>query len=173
MAKRQWTVQLEDGIHTIELDHKYWSGKRLITVDGAVVYEGRQTFIDFGSTHPINVAGKPGFIRIETNGLTFSYDAAVGGRSLTTGKEVAEPLPTPWWGWIFVLANALIVVLGVGGLFPILIGWQGGYQSYRISRRADWGPLARIAAGTGITVLAWALYLLTVLLGNIVKTQMG
>lgn len=34
MGKKVWEFTLEDGKHTVVLEHGYFSGKRVITVDG-------------------------------------------------------------------------------------------------------------------------------------------
>ena len=90
MAEKTWTFDLEDGSHTVELEHGTISGKRVIRVDGEVVEESTQ-LIDMGSIHPFEINAHRGSVVIRTNGITFSYDAVLDGRSLETGKPVALP----------------------------------------------------------------------------------
>src|SRR5438445_652943 len=56
MATKSWVLDLDDGSHTVELDHGPFSGKRTIRVDGRVVHESTN-FLDFGSKHSFEVGG--------------------------------------------------------------------------------------------------------------------
>jgi hypothetical protein len=92
MAKKNWTIQLEDGRHSVELDHGALSGKRRISLDGQVVEESQKT-IDIGSQHTFPLDGHECTVVIRTNGFTFSYDLLLDGQPLE--KRAARPKPPP------------------------------------------------------------------------------
>lgn len=92
MAKKNWTLQLEDGRHTVELDHGALSGKRRISLDGQVVEESQKT-IDIGSQHTFSLDSHECTVVIRTNGLGFSYDLLLDGLPLE--KRSARPKPAP------------------------------------------------------------------------------
>src|SRR3712207_398869 len=79
MPRKVWTIPLEDGSHTIELDHGAISGRRSIRVDGELVERSRH-HVDFGSSHTFELSGHLCEVVIDTNGLTFSYFLLVDGK---------------------------------------------------------------------------------------------
>ncbi|MBC6430115.1 hypothetical protein FM036_04365 [Nostoc sp. HG1] len=83
METKVWTFNLSDGQHTVELDHGYWSGKRIIKVDGQLVEESQKLF-DTGSEHRFDVNGNSCVLRIRPGtlgGLTgFEFELFVDGR---------------------------------------------------------------------------------------------
>ena len=79
MAKKVWVFRLEDGNHTVELEHGHWSGKRKIIVDG-VPLESSRKIIDRGSVHHFQVSGSPCVLHIESGGFTFRYNLYVDGK---------------------------------------------------------------------------------------------
>src|SRR5262245_10299611 len=122
MPKKTWRFRLEDGFHSVELDHNIWSGKRIIRVDGAIVEESRRTF-DLGSEHSIRVAGHPASVHIRSGGLSsYRYDLVIDGRSFTTGQPVG---PMPSWAWGFVAACVAIPLISMGGAVPAALGGGG------------------------------------------------
>jgi hypothetical protein len=158
MAKKVWTVDLEDGHHTVELEHAYLSGKRVITLDGREVVRA-QSVLDFGSEHPFQIGTHPALARISTNGLTFSYDLAVDGRSVATGKEVTQQPPMPKWAWIFIVLCAAIPVVAIGGAVPLLIGLAGGAACSRIAKHVSWSVAGRMAACAAVTLVSWVAFI--------------
>ena len=90
MAKKTWTFKLQDGTHTVVLEHGTISGKRAIFIDENKLdlppSEARQ-FMDSGSTHTFQVSGHDCLVVISTNGITFSYDFILDGKSLETGEN--------------------------------------------------------------------------------------
>ena len=76
-ADNVWRVHVDE----VELDHGTISGRRVITVDGAVVAEG-QKFFDTGSTHTFDIAGQRAVLEIEVThaGLMHASSLHVGGR---------------------------------------------------------------------------------------------
>lgn len=157
MANKAWTVDLEDGRHTVELEHAYLAGKRVIFVDGQEVVRA-QSLLDFGSDHPIRIGTHPALVRISTNGLTFRYDLAVDGRSVETGKELTRRPPMPKWAWVFIVLCAAIPVVSLGGAVPVLIGIAGAGACSAVARRTVWPAPARAAACAVVALACWAIF---------------
>lgn len=107
MTKKTWQFELEDGTHQVELEHGFFSGKRKIQVDGRIVFESnefRHLVFDTGGVHNFNVNSHPCAVIIRTdNGITFSYDLAVDGFSITTGKSIDSIKPVPAWVWLLIV----------------------------------------------------------------------
>jgi Fas apoptotic inhibitory molecule (FAIM1) len=162
MAKKIWTVTLEDGEHTIELEHDYISGKRDIYVDGTFVklsHGSTHYLIDFGSNHPFKIGGHCCIIHIRTNGITFSFDLSVDGRSISTGKQVDSSNSVPSWVWAFVLACGIIPIISLGGAVPALIGSGGAAYCYSISQDTSKKMTTRIFMCFGVTAICWSLFI--------------
>lgn len=54
MTATVWTLVLDGRRHTVEVHHGWWSGRRIIVLDGRVIMERKQ-FLDFGSTHEFTI----------------------------------------------------------------------------------------------------------------------
>ena len=135
MARKIWTIDLEDGKHVIDLEHGYFSGQRKIIVDGKLLEatsKARHLF-DMGSVHPIQINGHQCVIHIKTNGITFSYDLSVDGYSVGTGKP-ALPSALPSWAWIFIIACGIIPIISLGGAIPVAIGLSGAAMCASIAK---------------------------------------
>jgi hypothetical protein len=92
MARKVWTFEIEDGRHTVELEHGYWSGKRIIRMDGKVVQQTGKIahLFDAGSEHRF-LAGEHSFvIYIRPSLIHFQYDLAINGHSVQTGSPVTK-----------------------------------------------------------------------------------
>ncbi|MFC1904714.1 hypothetical protein ACFLXT_03005 [Chloroflexota bacterium] len=79
MSKKEWSFELADGRHTVELDYGYWSGKREITIDG-LPYESSRNIWDTGSVHHFEISGVPCILHIKINGYKVSYIFYVDGK---------------------------------------------------------------------------------------------
>lgn len=83
MDTKVWTFNLSDGQHEVELNHGYWSGKRLIKADGQIVEESQKLF-DAGSEHRFDLSGHPCILRIRPGPLGglagFEFELFVDGR---------------------------------------------------------------------------------------------
>lgn len=79
MAKKVWDFRLQDGNHTVELQHGHWRGKKEITVDGVTVESSRK-FIETGSMHHFQVSGVPCVLQIKAGGFTFQCHLYVDGK---------------------------------------------------------------------------------------------
>jgi hypothetical protein len=90
MATRNWAFWLQDGRHTIELDHERWSEKVIIRLDGRVIEEGTK-FADMGSEYPIIINGHSAIIQIRNNGFTYAYDLIVDGNPIPEKHRLNSP----------------------------------------------------------------------------------
>ena len=79
MRQRIWSFQGDDVQHTVKLEHGYWSGKRIISVDEVTVHESRKIW-DTGSEHRFDVCGQPCIIKIRNSPFSFDYELFVEGR---------------------------------------------------------------------------------------------
>lgn len=138
------------------MQHSYFGGKRVISVDGVMIVNERKV-VDFGTRHPFSIGGHHCTVVISTNGFTYNYDLLVDGQSMRSERQTAESGPAPWWGWLFIVACALIPVVSLGGILPAAVGLTGAIQCYQISRNRNRSLGSRIALCLGITLLAWAL----------------
>jgi hypothetical protein len=166
MTKKVWTVNLEDGKHLVELEHGYFSGKKVIYVDSINVvlqHESVRSFLDSDSDHPIKIGDHDGILHIRTNGLNFSFDLSVDGYSISTGKQVPLSKPLPWWGWFFVGLCVLVPLISLGGALPTAIGFGGASICYGISKDVSKGKMTRLLMCVGITALCWALFICIIL----------
>jgi hypothetical protein len=82
MAYRVWEFETEGDSHRIELQHGYWSGKRLIRLDGSII-DRSSKFLDNGTTHTFNISNHECSIRVIYSWwrpLSFSYECTVDGK---------------------------------------------------------------------------------------------
>ena len=83
MANKTWIFELEDGRHVVEIEHGYWSGKRIIKVDGKQV-EVSGKIIDTGSEHRFEISGHKCILRIRPGTLGglfgFEFELFLDGR---------------------------------------------------------------------------------------------
>jgi hypothetical protein len=122
MAKKTWELELGEGKHLVELEHGYWSGKRTIRVDDYTIVDSanwQHTLFDTGSVHEFNIGNHPCAVVIRTNGLTFSYDLAVDGYSVTTGQPLNSIKPMATWVWILIATGTPILCCVAGQIFWI------------------------------------------------------
>jgi hypothetical protein len=125
MTKKTWQFELEDGKHQVELEHGFFSGKRNIQLDGKAIFESSEfqnLVFDTGGVHEFNVNSHPCAVIIRTNGLTFYYDFAVDGRSITTGKSIDSIKPLPAWVWLLIVGGISIglCIAAIVGLWLII-----------------------------------------------------
>lgn len=153
MGRKRWTIRLEDVPHSVEIDDGYWSGKRTIRVDGEPVVHERKFFRLWPFDTPFKLAEHVCAIRTSTNGITYSYDLIVDGRSQTTGAIAGPMAPLPKWTWLFIIACGALI--GVGGMLGAIIGVLGAIGCQRIARDRDIGALLRPVLCGMVTALAW------------------
>lgn len=96
MATKRWEFRDEDlSRSTVELEHGFWSGKRVITANGREVFRGRKIVgFDMGSQHGFDVGGHAALLRIRTHGMTYAYDLYVDGIAIAPrGTTIPRPGP--------------------------------------------------------------------------------
>jgi hypothetical protein len=124
MTQKIWQVDLEDGKHEVVFDHGFFSGGRLLRVDGQTILdisEIRNLLFDTGGVHEFNIGSHPCAVIIYTNGITFNYDLAVDGRSITTGQPIDSIQPLPAWVWLLITGIIYICVCLAVFVIPLLI----------------------------------------------------
>lgn len=96
MTTKRWDFRDEDlRRYAVELDHGFWMGKRVITVNGReVVRERKLLGFDTGSQHGFDVDGHAALLRIRTNGMTYAFDLYVDGIAISPqGTTIPRPGP--------------------------------------------------------------------------------
>ncbi|HSD82279.1 MAG TPA: hypothetical protein VLG46_00370 [Anaerolineae bacterium] len=157
MPKKSWTIQLEDGTHTVEMDHNIFSNKRMIRVDSQVVEQGKFSAFDFGGDYPFRIGAHQAVLHMRMNGVQYKYDVSINGHSALTGKPVTMMQPMPKWVWVFVVACVVIPVVTLGGAIPALLGIGTAWICVAISRHPTLSTRTKVLLSLGATMLAWAL----------------
>jgi hypothetical protein len=157
MSKTSWTIQLEDGTHTVELDKRWAGGKRVIRVDGQIVRESKTVWLDTGSDDDFQLGSHACVLHRRTNGFTSNYDLSLDGRSVQTGLPVARLQDTPKWMWFFVVACGIIPLLTLGGAIPFLLGFGGAVACVVVGRHPTRSTRLKAVLAGGITIFAWLL----------------
>ncbi len=85
MARKVWRFDLEDGPHVVELEHGYWTGRRVVRLDGETVVKVERNLLDMGGMDRFQVGSHECVLWIEANGLTYHYDLLVDRRSVESG----------------------------------------------------------------------------------------
>ena len=82
MAHKRWVLKSDEGVHTVELEHGYFSGKRIIRVDGRIIDQSEKWF-DTGSIHPFQIGNHYCEVLIQVRlGIYFRYGLIVDGRAI-------------------------------------------------------------------------------------------
>ncbi len=160
MTKHVWSINLEDGSHTIEFERGVWSTKHTIRVDGQVVYQGRSYATDFGTDDSFQIGPHACTVHTRTIWTKVEYDLSIDGLSITTGQPVAPRVPLPKWAWLFMIACMAIPLITLGGALAGAIGFGGAYVCLDIARRSTWQPRRRAAISAGVTLTCYALLVL-------------
>ena len=88
MPTRVWEFELRGKHHSVELEHTHWTGRRTITVDGAVIYSSKAP-VDFRAEDWFNIDSIPCIIRIR--GSEFgNYKLFVEGETIESGEDQRE-----------------------------------------------------------------------------------
>jgi hypothetical protein len=69
-----WTVALDGMTHTVELDHGWLLGRRILRLDGQVIQHTatvRHALLDRGSRHPFHIGPHACEVWIESKSLMF------------------------------------------------------------------------------------------------------
>ena len=158
MVKRNWTFRLEDGEHRVDIDHSWWTGKRIVFADGKPVAE-ESKLLDLMTDYRFKIGGHKGLLTVRSNGFIYVYDFGIDGKSVKTGKLVRRALAMPAWGWLFIVACALIPFVTLGGAVPAGIGVLGAMLCSVIARDATKNVNTRIVICLGVTALCWGAFI--------------
>jgi hypothetical protein len=162
MIKKEWTIDLDGNQHDIKLEQGYFSAKKKIRLDDQLIEKGITTNqtpfgnvdIDFAiSTYAIKIT-------IRSNGFTTQYDLYVDGISQSTGEPYSPLPPIPVWLWLFVAACGAIPIISLGGAIPVLLGIGGAAICLSQGRDSSKSVLTRVLICSGVTILAWVLFIL-------------
>src|SRR5256886_17292770 len=125
MATRHWEFDLEDGHHVVDLVHGYFLGTRTFVVDGKKSVQRATPFTDHSGEYPFDLTGHDARLRVTTNGLTYSHDLVIDGRSISTGEPPA--IARPKMGGLRSQRAAGIFLFAI--LVPVAIAVSiGGYD---------------------------------------------
>src|SRR6266542_3670338 len=128
VAHRRWDVERGGRTYLVQLEDEYFLGKRVIRVDGRVAYEGRTILSDHSGMYQFDLGGSPAFLKISTNGLTYSYTLILDGASAEhqpppiDKADLVQQLPTP----LDMVGSAAWMI----GLVAILL-WIGDGRLWR------------------------------------------
>jgi FAIM1 (Fas apoptotic inhibitory molecule) protein len=96
MTTKRWDFRDEDlRRYTVELEHGFWSGKRVITVNGREVVREKKMFgFDPGSEHGFEIDGHAALLRIRSQGVGYAYELYVDGNATAPqGTTITRPAP--------------------------------------------------------------------------------
>ena len=151
MANKKWTINLEDGVHTIELKHGTISGKRSILVDGNPLDlppgEEKKAY-DTGSTHPFMISGHDCVVAIRSSGFSFNYELIVDGLNVDSGlpsdkEESARVTPEA----VKVRRIGVVAIFTIAGLICLWLNWRSVTTSgFYFPELAMLGPAALVVA---------------------------
>jgi hypothetical protein len=160
MIKKSWSFELEDGQHTVQIEQGFFSKNRKIHLDGKLLgNEVRAKAGWFGEgEYEFDIGSHPCLVVVRNSWLTHSYDLAIDGKSITTGLPLTGIQPMPGWAWAFVVGCALIPLISGGGALPLLVGLGGVTTCISIARDTTKTTAIRLALCSGVTVLAWILF---------------
>lgn len=164
MADKTWNIELEDGIHKVEVQYGMYSNRRTIYVDGQLVAGDpvqKRGLTGLGGEYPFRIGSHKGIVVVRTDSGGYEYDLIMDGVSQVTGQPYAK-VPMPVWGWAFIVACALIPVVGLGGALPFAIGGGGVTGCVFIARSNESGVL-RFALCAGLTLVCWMFFALVLL----------
>lgn len=145
-AKRSWDVERDGKRYHVEMEDEYFFGRRVLRVNGEVVYAGRTILSDHSGTYQFDLGGRPAFLKIRTNGLKYFYDLvtepAAEAVRLVDPKDLVQRPPS--------LARAVYqVIFGIGLAAALIILTDG--RLYREPLVALAGTPVQAVVTRGIT----------------------
>lgn len=79
MGCKTWTIELDGKRHTIDLVHGFWSGRRIVRIDGNLIHDSRK-FLDTGSEHRFDVDGHACILKIRNSPFHYDYELFIDGK---------------------------------------------------------------------------------------------
>lgn len=90
MGRRTWEFRDEDlRRYVVELEHGYWSGRRVVRVNGRETLRAGKLFNSGGEQH-FAFDGHDFRVRIANTGLAYSYDLAVDGQTVAAQGTIVR-----------------------------------------------------------------------------------
>jgi len=90
MGKRTWEVTVYEGKHVIKLRHGYFTGKRIIWLDGNVIEESRK-ISNHASQYFFSIEDKKCEVGITSNGFTYAYYLLVDNVFIPSIEKKSTP----------------------------------------------------------------------------------
>ena len=161
MAKtKEWNIFIDNKKHVLEFKRDIWMGKHKLYLNGQEIEIERVPFQEFkGIDQPIKIGDKDcRFI------LVGGKPDVVIDNICADSKKPYEPIKgLPFWVWLFVIANAAIPVVTLGGAIPAGIAALGAMLCVQQSRSPYIKELIRILICLLITLIAWGMVFLVLI----------
>lgn len=112
---KRWSVELEDGIHNLRMEHNFWNGEKKYYVDDELIKHVPGSLAEasrFTSDVTFNVAGHRGEFRHRAIGRLTFYDLYIDGKKISGEQKNAARLPL----WVALLMIALLLLLAWGAM---------------------------------------------------------
>ncbi len=88
-----WRFELEDGVHYVELDHGFWSGRREVFLDGHRIALVPRNLLDWGGEHEFTVCGHTCSAQVKYfGGIEFTYRFSLDGGWLEKCPEPPQAI---------------------------------------------------------------------------------
>lgn len=159
MIKKFWTVHLEDGPHTVQLEQNWFATAKQVRLDGQILEGVKCTKTNLGDTdYEFMIGTHPCKVMVRNNFWTYQFDLAVDEKSVTTGDAPRPHTTLPRWSIFFFVACGIIPLMVIG-LIPAVIGVGGVFGCAFVSRDESRSEKTRILICVGITALAWILFI--------------
>ena len=85
-------------------------------------------------------------------------DLALNGKYVTTGEDFVSISDMPKWNWIFIVLNALIPIITLGGALPCVLGIMGILLCTQISVSPKFKVVPKIIICCLITLICYGLF---------------
>jgi len=164
MIQKSWTLELEDGKHTVQLEQGFFS-KRKFRLDGKLLENeilAKNSFFGEGE-YEFKIGSHRCLVVVRISWLNRAYDLAIDGISITTGAALTGIPATPKWAWIFVALCVFIPLISGGGALPVLFGLGGAFICVSIARDTAKATGLRLALCGGVTILAWVVFVILII----------
>ncbi len=79
MRRTDWQIDAH-GEHTVSVEHGFWSGKVIIRVDNAEIFQRSSKLWDTGMEHRFDIGGVPCIVRIICRPFGYTYELWVDGK---------------------------------------------------------------------------------------------
>jgi hypothetical protein len=117
VTKTVWLFKLRDGEHSVELDHGYFSGKRIIRLDGRIIeqaFSRRHLVFDTGSVHSFKINDHECELYIQTDGATFNYQLLVDDIIVEPAIRSSKHDQSSAFFRLLIIPGAICVIVAVG-----------------------------------------------------------